>query len=96
MTPRCNPTRDRWLIIVHRAVLRSACVATVLDSALTLLVFTPVLLELGKQVTPPWSADTGDGWLVLVAVAGAVGGLAVSAFVGRHFNPRSSADLRSK
>ena len=92
---------------VHEDTLRFvdgiySCVATVLDSALTLLVFTPVLLELGGQVTPPWSAETGHGWLVLVAVAGAVGGLAVSACVGRHLvtlevqNQRIEATLRTK
>jgi peptide/bleomycin uptake transporter len=92
---------------VHEDTLRFvdgiySCVATVLDSVLTLLVFTPVLLELGAQVTPPWPADTGDGWLVLVAVAGAVGGLGVSAFVGRHLvtlevqNQRIEATLRTR
>lgn len=92
---------------VHEDTLRFvdgiySCVATVLDSALTLVVFIPVLLELGAQVAPPWSADTGDGWLVLVAVAGAVGGLGVSAFVGRHLvtlevqNQRVESELRTR
>jgi peptide/bleomycin uptake transporter len=92
---------------VHEDTLRFvdgiySCVATVLDSALTLVVFIPVLLELGAQVAPPWSADTVDGWLVLVAVAGAVGGLGVSAFVGRHLvtlevqNQRIEAQLRTR
>ena len=92
---------------VHEDTLRFvdgiySCVATVLDSALTLVVFIPVLLELGAQVAPPWSADTGDGWLVLVAVAGAVGGLGVSAFAGRHLvtlevaNQRIEAQLRTR
>lgn len=99
---------------VHEDTLRFvdgiySCVAAVLDSTLTLVVFTPVLLQLGHSVHPPWSdpyatedTDGTDGWLVLVAVAGAVGGLAVSACVGRHLvtlevqNQRVEAQLRTK
>lgn len=45
-----------------------SAVATVLDSVLTLLVFIPVLLQLGGKAKPPQSiAFLGRGWLVVVA-----------------------------
>ena len=47
-----------------------SAVATVLDSVLTLVVFIPVLLQLGEQAKPPHSlAFLGRGWLVVVAIS---------------------------
>jgi peptide/bleomycin uptake transporter len=59
------------------------CFATVLDSVLTLVVFVPVLLEVGAASRPGGFMNF-DGWLVSIAVGAAVGGLAVSVCVGHR------------
>lgn len=59
-----------------------ACVTTVLDSVLTLVVFTPVLLEGGAKAHP--SGWSWAPWLLTVAASAAVLGLFVSIFVGRE------------
>ena len=60
-----------------------SCFTIVLDSALTLAIFSPLLYGLGGEIAPP---DPGapKGWLVLTAVGGAVGGVTISALVGRR------------
>lgn len=76
------------------------CFATVLDSVLTLVVFVPVLLDVGSQAMPP-GVDS-PAWLVGIATASAFGGLLVSMFVGRRLvglevaNQRVEAKLRTK
>ena len=59
-----------------------SCFAIVLDAVLTLLVFIPVLLEVGSQ-TVPHSMGDFDGWLVAISAGAALGGLFVSMVVGR-------------
>lgn len=77
----------------------SGCIAKVLDAVFTLLVFAPLLIDLGAQVRPPgveWSP-----WLLSIAVASAVGGLAISVLVGFQLvrlevqNQRIEAVLRT-
>ncbi|MDA9633301.1 hypothetical protein N9S81_00010 [bacterium] len=56
------------------------CFAVFFDSVLTLIVFIPVLLDLGKKVRlPGWEWDP---WLFFVAFASAFGGLLISIIVG--------------
>jgi len=55
-----------------------ACVTMLLDSFLTLLVFIPVLHEVGAETNPG-----SPGWLIRIAVSAAVGGIGVSVLVGR-------------
>ena len=78
-----------------------SCFATLLDSVLTLVVFSPILLDLGGKVAPPvhgW----GNGWLLAIAINGAVGGIITSAIVGRKLvelevcNQQVEARLRTK
>lgn len=55
------------------------CMITVLDSVLTLLVFSPVLIELGSELQP---VPLPSAWLVLLCVLVAFLGLIVSLFLG--------------
>jgi peptide/bleomycin uptake transporter len=98
-------------------------VSVILDSICTLVAFSPILIEIGSQVAPPWAApsitqlsavspidqsavspidQSGSGewgdpsdvslpvpewspyWLWLLASTSAIGGIGISAFVGRH------------
>jgi len=74
-----------------------ACVTMVLDSFLTLLVFIPVLHEVGAETNPG-----SPGWLICIAVSAAVGGIGVSVIVGRRLvhlevqNQVTEARLRTK
>lgn len=76
------------------------CFATVLDSVLTLAIFVPVLLKVGRAAHPP--GIDFPSWLVLIAVSAAFGGLAVSVVVGTRLvrlevhNQRVEAALRTK
>lgn len=78
-----------------------ACLATILDSLLTLIIFIPVLLEVGMRAQPKGVLKF-DGWLVCIAVFAAVGGLWVSMCVGRRLvllevqNQKVEALLRTK
>ena len=62
------------------------CLTTVLDSAITLVVFIPILVELGSETPCPRSLSAlkfmGTGWLVGLAVASAVLGLVVTMGLG--------------
>jgi len=61
------------------------CLATVLDACFTLIVFTPILLDLSKRVAPPVEMGVvRDGWLMLLAVGAAVGGLGGAVVFGKH------------
>lgn len=78
-----------------------SCVAILLDSVLTLCIFSPLLYELGEKVQPPVDL-AWDGWLLWTAVCGAVGGVGISALVGRHLvtlevkNQAVEAKLRTR
>ena len=76
------------------------CFAIFLDSVLTLLVFIPVLVDLGSKVQlPDWPWDP---WLLLVAFVSAFGGLLISIIVGYKLvslevtNQKVEAALRKK
>lgn len=78
-----------------------SCFATLLDSVLTLVVFSPILTGLGRKVAPPvhgWDSH----WLFIIAVSGALGGILTSALVGRKLvglevaNQQVEARLRTK
>ena len=78
-----------------------SCVTMLLDSALTLSIFSPLLYDLGTQIAAPVSGSP-DAWLLLTAVGGAVGGFGISALVGRHLvtlevkNQSVEAKLRTR
>ncbi len=57
------------------------CIDIVLDSVLTLVIFSPLLYDLGSKIAPPLE-PAPNAWLLWTAVGGAVGGLGVSALVG--------------
>jgi len=63
------------------------CLTTVLDSVVTLVVFIPILVELGTETPCPQSLTAfefmGTGWLVGLAVSSAVLGLAVTMALGQ-------------
>ena len=76
------------------------CFAVFLDSMLTLLIFIPILLELGANVQlPGWK---WDGWLLFLAFSSAFGGLFVSILVSWRLvrlevhNQKVEAALRKK
>ena len=75
----------------------TTCVTLLLDSFLTLVVFIPVLLEVGAQTNP-----AQPSWLLAIAAGAAIGGLAVSVCVGRKLvgievnNQATEARLRTK
>lgn len=77
-----------------------SCVTMVLDSFLTLVIFVPVLLEVGAKAHPVgWDWPP---WLLTIASSAAWSGLAVSMYVGRHLvwlevqNQRVEAQFRTK
>tara|TARA_B110000902_G_scaffold59220_1_gene69459 strand:- start:480 stop:1808 length:1329 start_codon:yes stop_codon:yes gene_type:complete len=78
-----------------------SCFSTLLDSLLTLIIFIPVLLDVGAGARPTGFLDY-DGWLVSIAVCAAVGGLCVSMAVGYKLvrlevqNQKVEAMLRTK
>lgn len=73
------------------------CCMTVLDSVLTICVFAPVLVELGRKVQP---IRLVDAWLFLMCCAIAVVGLSVSVVLGWSLidlevnNQRVEANIR--
>ena len=77
------------------------CVTMLLDSVMTLVTFSPLLYELGTQISAPFG-DAPDWWLLAVAVCGAVGGVGISALVGCHLvtlevkNQLVEAELRTR
>lgn len=76
--------------------------ALMLDSAMTLVVFTPILFKLGGKVAAPSAAllVLGRGWMFFVAVSSAALGLGVAMVAGRRLvelevaNQRVEAELR--
>ena len=76
------------------------CFTIVLDSVLTLVIFVPVLLEVGAHAMP--EGVDWPGWLLTVAVGAAVGGLLISMCVGYKLvgleveNQKVEAKLRTK
>ena len=74
----------------------------VLDSILTLAIFTPLLIESGKTAKPSWVPDWFDGWLAYGAFQASLSGLFISMFVGRKLvdlevqNQRVEAKFRTK
>lgn len=102
---RLHEDTERFSSGVH------SCFATLLDSVLTLIVFSPILLDLGSKVSPQVSSSGhswlsvsswGDSWLFAIAISGAVGGIFTSAMVGRKLvgldvaNQQVEARLRTK
>jgi len=77
----------------------SGCISKFLDAVCTLLVFTPLLIDLGARVRPP--GTDWPPWLFCVAFSSAVGGLLISVVVGRQLvhlevqNQRVEAELRT-
>lgn len=75
------------------------CVITVLDSVLTLAVFSPVLVELGSKLQP---VKLPSSWLMLLCTLVAAAGLLVSLVLGWSLvaleveNQRVEADLRKQ
>lgn len=76
------------------------CGTVVLDSILTLVLFIPVLLEVGKAAhLPAWDWPP---WLLTISVAAATGGLSVSMIVGHKLvglevqNQKIEAQFRTK
>lgn len=79
------------------------CLVTVLDSACTLVVFAPVLLDLGSLAPAPQElAWMEQAWLLAVASLAASMQLAVAWFVGRDLvtlevnNQRVEGELRTR
>ena len=77
-----------------------SCLTVVLDSVFTLIVFTPILLQIGTTVQlPGWNWSP---WLFSIAATAAVMGLAISIAVGHRLvglevnNQRIEADLRTR
>ena len=63
----------------------TGCLATVLDAVFTLIVFTPILLDLSERVAPPLPMGAFRGaWLWILASGAAVGGLGGAVFFGKH------------
>lgn len=61
----------------------SGAVSLLLDTVLSLFVFVPVLIDIGKEATPPAAlAFLGDAWLFAVAFGSAVLGLVGSVSIG--------------
>jgi peptide/bleomycin uptake transporter len=62
------------------------CLTTVLDSVITLIVFIPILVELGAETACPQTLTAfrfmGSGWLVGLAVSSALLGLVVTMLLG--------------
>lgn len=77
-----------------------SCVTMVIDSILTLIIFIPVLLEVGEKAHPQWW--NWPPWLLSIACSTAWGGLFVSMYVGRHLvvleieNQKAEARFRTK
>lgn len=82
----------------------NGCLVVVLDAVCMLLVFIPILLDIGKRVTAPafgFGVDGfGDAWLVMLAVWSATIGVTGAAIVGRKLvklevnNQKVEANLR--
>ena len=61
------------------------CLVTVLDAVFTLIVFTPVLIDLSERIAPPAELGAFRGaWLWILASGAAVGGLGGAVFFGKH------------
>jgi len=76
------------------------CCTIVLDSFLTLIIFIPVLLDVGGQARlPGWDWPP---WLLSISVVAAVGGLGISMIVGHRLvglevqNQKIEAQFRTK
>jgi peptide/bleomycin uptake transporter len=79
----------------------NGCIVVVLDSVFTLVVFIPILLDIGTRVVAPhWSRGLGDAWIVLLALWSALLGVVVAGIIGRKLiglevnNQRVEASLR--
>tara|TARA_B110000114_G_scaffold185639_1_gene233677 strand:- start:5006 stop:6409 length:1404 start_codon:yes stop_codon:yes gene_type:complete len=63
----------------------TGCLATLLDAIFTLIVFTPILLDLSERVAPPVEMGVLRGaWLFLLAAGAAIGGLGGAIIFGKH------------
>jgi peptide/bleomycin uptake transporter len=79
----------------------NGCTVVVLDAACTLVVFIPILLDIGKRVVAPhWSRGLGDAWILCLALWSALLGVAVASVIGRKLiglevnNQKVEASLR--
>lgn len=79
----------------------NGCLVVVLDSACTLVVFIPILLDIGKRVVAPrWSRGLGDAWILSLALWSALLGVVVAGVIGRKLiglevrNQKVEASLR--
>jgi len=74
------------------------CLSSLLDAGATLVVFTPVLFELGAKVRPPFDLcdldGAANGWLWATALVFALIGLGGAAFVGQRLVPLEVANQR--
>jgi peptide/bleomycin uptake transporter len=81
------------------------CVSVGLDVVISLVVFVPVLVELGAKVTCPDGLDGfyvfGDGWLAALAVVAAVSGFLITFVLGSRLvdlevqNQKAEANFRT-
>ncbi len=63
----------------------TGCLSTLLDAIFTLIVFTPILLDLSERVAPPIEMGAVRGsWLFLLAIGAAIGGLGGAIVFGKH------------
>jgi peptide/bleomycin uptake transporter len=79
----------------------NGCMVVVLDSICTLVVFIPILVDIGKRVVAPhWSRWLGDAWLLCLALWSAFVGVVVAGIIGRKLiglevnNQKVEAKLR--
>ena len=79
------------------------CIAALLDAVFTLAVFTPILIGLSAQVTPPADLDLGPlrcAWLLMAALTAALVGLGGAVLFGQELvqlevnNQKVEAELR--
>ena len=79
----------------------NGCMGIVLDAACTLIVFVPILVDIGRRVAAPrWSRGLGDAWILCLALWSALAGVVVAAIIGRKLiglevnNQKVEAGLR--
>jgi peptide/bleomycin uptake transporter len=79
----------------------NGCMVIVLDSVCTLVVFIPILVDIGTRIVAPhWARELGDAWVWLLALWSALIGVAVAGIIGRKLiglevnNQKVEANLR--
>lgn len=79
----------------------NGCMVVVLDALFTLVVFVPILVDLGERiVSPTWATMLGSYWIVALAAFSATIALIIAATIGRRLvgleiaNQRVEARLR--